>query len=170
MAKTLWNLTRTAWQIDPATGDACLEPYRRRAEQLKKDYVHSLDRIWRESLEALGEPELGRFGPLITKIAQWEGYRYPVFRHGRSEVRTVTRGKGARVRHWGRDLVNRSEVNMAEVDELIASLVPAKYTVGWVRFQLPNQLALQTYLTDNAYPIPGVDDRNARVPSTSEHR
>lgn len=144
-------------ELDPQVADACLEPYRKQAEQLEQDYGHSVDPLWRECAARLGKSETAKFGPLITKISQWEDFRYPVFVHSRSNVRTLTPTKGARVRHRSRDLINRAEVNRGEVDELVAALIRAVgFSAFWVRQRAGAEIGLATYRRDNQFVIPGV--------------
>jgi hypothetical protein len=151
-------------ELDPQEADACLEPYRKRAEQLKHDYEHCLDRLWRDSITRLAKPELNSFSPLITKISQWEKFRYPVFVHGRSKASTLTTAKGGQVRHWANRLINRSEVNLGEVDELVAALVQAVgYSTNWVRMRARGRSGLDTYRRDNRYVIAGVFERRRGV-------
>jgi len=143
--------------LDPDVADALLQPYRERADQLERDYGHSIDKLWRDSIVRLGNRQLAKFRPLITKVAQWEKYRYPIFVHSRSNTSTLSTSKGARVKSSARELINRSEVNRPEVDELIRSLIDAVgYTDTWVRVQAATEIGLDTYRRDNRSAIPGL--------------
>lgn len=144
-------------KLDPKVADACLEQYRQKVEELKDAFVHSLDPLWREAGKVLGKPSLSTLDPIISRIAQWEDFRYPTFHHSRPKVITASPVAGDRVSHRGMGHADRSNVNWGDVDKLVRALMEGmEFSADWVKVHARNEAGLDTYREGNRHLIKGL--------------
>lgn len=145
-------------RLDPNVADACLEPYRRKVDELRDAYVHRLIPLWRAAKSQLGARELDRFDSVVNKVSEWEEFRYPVFLHSRGNVLSFNPRKSPHLKRRSRDPVNRYELNREEVDELITALISTVgYSAHWVQMRAGKGqgAGIDTYRRDNRHVTPG---------------
>ena len=120
------------------------------ARHLKKEFGHSLNKLWRASKKVAKKPALAKFDELVSAVDKVADLRYPAKGYTFSlspRKAPQTRASGSATKG-----LEQYNLNLEEIDEFVTALLTGRVTPGWIRGLLGTEARVQ-YKRDNLHPF-----------------